>query len=129
MPRTRTPILLAAGAVLATALASGAHDGHHGVERVRHADRALRGGTCTSHAGDRYRIVDAISLRRAARRDLDRLPLHRERLGFMDTPIVVERYDEPIEPVLYSVERRIAEEEAREAAVQPEAAPADESSE
>ncbi len=74
--------------VAVTAVAAGAHDGH--LERRGDSPRGLRGGICTSSGGDRYRIVEAVSLRRAARRDLERLPLRRERLGFMDTIIVVE---------------------------------------
>lgn len=92
---------IAALALTLTALAASAHDGRY--ER----DADLRGSICTTSRGNRYRIVDAISLRRSVRRDLARLPLHRERLGFMDTLIVVEQYETPIEPVLRSVEEHL----------------------
>lgn len=96
---------IAAAALSLMALGASAHEGH------RERDASLEGGTCTTSRGDRYRIVEAISLRRSARRQLSRLPLHRERLGSMDTLIVIEPYETPIEPVLHSVEKRLENEE------------------
>jgi len=96
---------IAGAALTLMALGAFAHEGRH--ER----DAGLQGGTCTTNRGDRYRIVEAISLRRSARRQLSRLPLHRERLGFMATLIVVEPYETPIEPVLRSVEERLKDED------------------
>ncbi len=96
---------IAVAALSLMALGASAHEGHQ--ER----DAGLQGGTCTTSHGDRYRIVEAISLRRSARRQLSRLPLHRERLGYMDTLIVIEPYETPIEPVLHSVEERLKREE------------------
>jgi len=92
---------IAALALTLTALAASAHDSRY------EQDPELRGSICPTSRGDRYRIVDAISLRRSIRRDLSRLPLHRERLGFMDTLIIVEQYETPIEPVLRSVEEHL----------------------
>lgn len=76
---------LSAAALGLVALTAGAHEPHS----ARH-EHGLRGGICTSEGGDRYRVVEAIALRREARRDLRRLPLRRERLGFQDTLILVE---------------------------------------
>jgi hypothetical protein len=104
------------------ALGASAHDGHR---RSHDHERTLRGGSCLSAGGDRYRIVDAVSLRRSAERRLDRLPLRRERLGYQDTLIVVERIEEPLEPTIYSMEQRIAQEEARKAAIEAEEAAAE----
>ncbi len=91
---------VAAALGLAAVAAAGAtaHDEPH-----LHRGGSLRGGTCTSPDGARFRILEAIALRRSARRDLARLPLHRERLGSMDTLVVIERIEEA-PPIVVSPE-------------------------
>jgi len=82
---------LTLGLAAALGLVAGAH-AHD--ERHPHAGSSLRGGTCTSPDGARFRILEAVALRRSIRRDLARLPLRRERLGSMDTLVVIQRIED-----------------------------------
>lgn len=79
--RTLVPVLVVAG-VLGLAVIAAAHDSHHGSRR--------RGGGAISapaYGKDRARLEAAIRLRREARREVRRLPLHREAL-FLSFPLL-----------------------------------------